>query len=96
MSEQTPGSEKPFAVVAQVIRQEGHCAAGHQVGDTVRFDGHTVQGRVCLDALCAFVPWLLAMRYGAEFPWEEDKEVATCACPDPANPVVFELRRVRS
>jgi uncharacterized repeat protein (TIGR04076 family) len=91
-----PSHAEPIhTVVARVIRQEGHCGAGHQVGDQVTFDGQTVQGRVCLDALAAFMPWVLAMRYGARFPWEEDQDVVRCACPDPANPVVFELRRVR-
>jgi uncharacterized repeat protein (TIGR04076 family) len=81
-------------VVARVIRQEGHCGVGHQVGDEVIFDGQRVQGRVCLDAMCAFLPWVHALRYGAEFPWQEDKGAVICACPDAANPVVFELRRV--
>jgi uncharacterized repeat protein (TIGR04076 family) len=36
------------------------------------------------------------MRYGADFPWlQDDKDVATHACPDAYNPVVFEIRRVR-
>jgi uncharacterized repeat protein (TIGR04076 family) len=36
------------------------------------------------------------MRYGAEFPWlEKDKDVATHACPDATNPVVFEIRRLK-
>ena len=30
---------------------------------------------------------------GGAFPWEKDKDKATVACPDPENPVVFELRR---
>ena len=82
-------------LVARVIRQKGHCGAGHQVGDEVVFDGQTVQGRVCLDAMCAFLPWVLAMRYGVKFPWQEDKEAVICACPDAENPVIFEIRRVR-
>ena len=35
------------------------------------------------------------MRYGANFPWLDDKDVTTHACPDAYNPVVFEIRRVR-
>lgn len=87
-------TDQIHTVVARVIRQEGHCGAGHRVGDEVILDGQTVQGRVCLDAMCAFVPWVLALRYGAKFPWQEDKEAVICACPDAANPVVFEIRRV--
>jgi uncharacterized repeat protein (TIGR04076 family) len=37
----------------------------------------------------------VAMRYGAQFPGLEDKVVATHACPDAYNPVVFEVRRIK-
>jgi uncharacterized repeat protein (TIGR04076 family) len=35
------------------------------------------------------------LRHGGEFPWEENKDKAHVACPDPFNPVVMELRRVK-
>ena len=83
-------------IIAKVISQKGTCAFGHQVGDIVGFDGETVQGRVCLSALYSFLPKVFAMRYGANFPWlKDDNDVATHACPDAYNPVVFEIRRVR-
>ena len=94
-AQEPPYTDKGFTIVARVIQQEGYCAAGHQVGDTVVFDGQTVQGKVCIHALYSFLPKVFAMRYGAEFPWLEDKDVATHACPDAWNPVVFEIRRVR-
>ena len=85
-----------YRIIAKVISQQGTCAFGHQVGDTVTFDGETVQGRVCLSALYSFLPKVFAMRYGANFPWLKDaRDVATHACPDAYNPVVFEIRRVR-
>jgi len=85
-----------YKIIAKVISQKGTCAFGHQVGDTVTFDGETVQGRVCFSALYSFLPKVFAMRYGAEFPWlKDDNNVATHACPDAYNPVVFEIRRVR-
>ncbi len=93
-------SEKPpdngYIIIARVIRQEGRCAAGHQVGDEVVFDGLTVQGKICISALYSMLPKVFAMRYGATFPWLEDPDVATHACPDAWNPVVFEIRRIRS
>jgi uncharacterized repeat protein (TIGR04076 family) len=95
MTKRPPHTDDGFPILARVIRQEGHCNAGHQVGDEVLFDGHTVQGEVCIHALYSFLPKVFAMRYGAEFPWLEDQDVATHACPDAWNPVVFELRRVR-
>jgi uncharacterized repeat protein (TIGR04076 family) len=90
-----PDKDEGYTVIARVIRQEGHCVAGHQVGDEVVFNGDTVQGMVCIHALYSFLPKVLALRYGADFPWLEDRDVATHACPDAWNPVVFEIRRVR-
>ena len=90
-----PNADKVYTIVACVISQQGHCAAGHQVGNEIVFDGQTVQGKVCLSALYSFLPKVFAMRYGAEFPWLADKDVATHACPDAHNPVVFEIRRLR-
>jgi uncharacterized repeat protein (TIGR04076 family) len=85
-----------YRITASVISQKGTCEFGHQLGDTVVFDGETVQGRVCLSALYSFLPKVFAMRYGANFPWlKENKDVATHACPDAYNPVVFEIRRVK-
>jgi uncharacterized repeat protein (TIGR04076 family) len=95
MTDQPSSADQGFPIVARVIRQKGYCSAGHQVGDEVFFDGQSVQGRVCIHALYSFLPKVLAMRYGAEFPWLTDKDVATHACPDAWNPVVFEIRRVR-
>ena len=86
--------DKVYQVIATVQSVKGHCDFSHRVGDRVVFDGETVQGRVCLHALYSFLPKVFAMRYGANFPWLEDKDVATHACPDAFNPVVFEIRRV--
>ncbi|MGD8463833.1 MAG: TIGR04076 family protein [Anaerolineae bacterium] len=96
MTEHETPKDEGYTIIARVIKQEGHCIAGHQVGDQVVFDGATVQGKVCIHALYSFLPKVFAMRYGAEFPWTEESDVTTHACPDAWNPVVFELRRVRS
>ena len=85
---------KPHRIIVKVISVQGTCEFGHQIGDEVVFDGQTIQGRVCLHALYSMLPKVFALRYGAEFPWLKDKDVATHACPDAYNPVVFEIRRV--
>lgn len=95
MTDQPGRGSNEFTIVARVIRQEGRCAAGHEVGDEVVFDGQTVQGKICIHALYSFLPKVFAMRHGAEFSWLEDPDVATHACPDAWNPVVFEIRRIR-
>jgi len=84
----------PYKVVCRVIKQEGNCAFGHKVGDEIIFDGRTVQGEICLSALYSMLPKVYAMRYGAQFPWLDDPDASTHACPDAFNPVVFEVRRV--
>jgi len=95
MAECSAQKEQGFTIIARVIKQEGYCVAGHQVGDEVLFDGDTVQGMVCIHALYSFLPKVFAMRFGSDFPWLEDRDVATHACPDAWNPVVFEIQRVR-
>jgi uncharacterized repeat protein (TIGR04076 family) len=95
MSEYLTDRDGGYRVAARVIKQEGHCAVGHQVGDEVTFDGETVEGKICISALYSFMPKVFAMRFGADFPWLEDKDVSTHACPDAWNPVVFEIRRIR-
>jgi len=81
-------------VVARVISQKGTCAAGHKVGDEFSVGGLTPEG-LCSFAYCALFPFASVLQYGGSFPWEKDQDKTTAACPDAANPVVFELRRVR-
>jgi uncharacterized repeat protein (TIGR04076 family) len=83
----------PYRITARVKEVRGHCGFGYQVGDELVFDGERVQGRVCISALYSFLPKVFAMQYGAEFPWLSDPDVATHACPDANNPVVFEIVR---
>jgi uncharacterized repeat protein (TIGR04076 family) len=82
-------------VEATIKSQKGKCVFGHEVGDKVTFDGKSVKGNVCYSALMVLLPKVYAMRYGAVFPWAEDKDVIFNACPDKENPVVFEIRRIK-
>ena len=81
-------------VVARVISQKGTCAAGHKVGDEFAMGGLTPAG-LCSFAFCTLFPFASVLQYGGSFPWETDPDKTTAACPDAANPVVFELRRER-
>jgi uncharacterized repeat protein (TIGR04076 family) len=88
--------EQGYKIIARVVSQKGNCGFGYKVGDEVVFDGETIQGRICMSALYSFLPKIYAMRYGATFPWlKENKDVAAHACPDAANPVVFEICRIK-
>jgi uncharacterized repeat protein (TIGR04076 family) len=81
-----------FEVIARVISQQGSCEAGHNVGDEFVIGQYTPCG-MCAWAFCSVFPFVGVLQFGASFPWEEDADTSIVACPDPANPVVFELKR---
>lgn len=86
-------------VKARVISQEGHCAAGHRVGDEIVFDWdtHEIKGKMCLHALYSALPKIYALAHGADVAFAESDDgsrVARHACPDGYNPVIFELKEI--
>ena len=85
-----------YDIKLKVIKQEGTCAAGHSVGDEIiiSFKDNKIDGKVCLHALYSILPKVFAMAYGAEFPWLEDPNKSTHACPDAWNPLVYEVERI--
>ncbi len=83
-----------FDIAVKVISQNGTCGAGHRVGDEYVIGGKTPEG-ICLSAFNVLLPNTMVLRFGGSFPWENDSDVATIACPDAQNAVVFELRRLR-
>jgi uncharacterized repeat protein (TIGR04076 family) len=84
---------KTSHVQAVIISQKGSCAAGHQIGDTFVIGDKTSEG-MCSWAFSALFPFATVLQYGGSFPWEGDQNKSTVACPDPINPVVFELERL--
>jgi len=88
-------AEKTTAVIARVKSRKGTCALGHRIGDETRFTESGVDGRICIHALYSMLPAVFAMLFDAKFPWLDDPDCKTHACPDAANPVVFEITRVR-
>lgn len=83
------------AVKAKVKSVNGTCSLGHKVGDVVEFTETGVEGKICIHALYSMLPAVFAMMYEARFPWLRDPDTKTHACPDAANPVVFEIKRIR-
>jgi len=81
-------------VVAKVISQKGKCDAGHKVGDEWVLGPRTPDG-ICMGAYHAMNSKSFFLLVGASMPWGADPDATTLACPDPKNPVVFELRRIR-
>jgi uncharacterized repeat protein (TIGR04076 family) len=82
-------------IEVKVASVKGTCGAGCKVGDVARVTEQGVEGKICIHALYSMLPAVFAMMYEARFPWLSDPDVKTHACPDAANPVVFEIRRVR-
>jgi len=81
------------AVTAKVISVKGECGI-HKAGDACTFTMEGVQGKVCIHAMYSMLPKVFAMMYGAKFPWLQNPDVSTHACPDAINPVVFEITRI--
>jgi uncharacterized repeat protein (TIGR04076 family) len=87
--------KKVSAVRAKVISVKGTCSLGHKVGDIVTFAETGVQGKICIHALYSMLPAVFAMLYDVKFPWLENPDIKTHPCTDAANPVVFEIAKVR-
>jgi len=83
-----------YKVVAKVLSQKGSCAANHKVGEEFMIGDMTPEG-MCSWAFYSMFPFVSVLQSGGSFPWEESEGKGTVVCPDPINPVVFELRRVR-
>jgi uncharacterized repeat protein (TIGR04076 family) len=81
-------------VRVKVISQQGTCEAGHKVGDEWLVGEKTPEG-LCIFAFGSLLPFMTPLMFGGAFPWEKDPDVTTVACPDPGNPVVFEISRGR-
>ena len=85
----------PYDIEVTVKEVKGKCIFGYKKGDKIHFNGKTIKGKTCYSALMTNLPKVYAMRYGAEFPWAKNKDVIINACPDPENPVLFEIKRIR-
>jgi uncharacterized repeat protein (TIGR04076 family) len=79
-------------VIAKVISQRGTCVAGHKVGDEFVIGQKTPPG-MCSWAFYTLFPFAEVLQFGGLLPWEKDQNITTVACPDPENPVIFEVRR---
>jgi uncharacterized repeat protein (TIGR04076 family) len=80
-------------VIAKVVSQKGTCVARHKVDDEFVM-GEKTPPTLCSWAFYCLFPFAQVLQFGGSFPWETDRDKTTVACPDPANPVVFELTRV--
>jgi len=83
-----------YKVKIRVISQKGICRNEHKVGDEWIIEGKT-PGGMCPSAWNALHSNVRVMMLGGSFDWTGDPDMCTVACPDPDNPLVFEVRRLR-
>jgi len=86
--------KKIDCIEVKVQSVKGTCGLGHRVGDVIKITEQGVEGKICIHALYSMLPAVFAMMYEARFPWLTDPDRKTHACPDAANPVVFEIARL--
>ncbi len=83
-----------YEIKATVVEQKGTCVAGHKVGDEIDLnDIHAP--KICRPLLNALEAQAMVLKYGGDMPWLKDKDTARVACPDPENPVIVEIKRVK-
>jgi len=79
----------------EVVKQEGHCSANHRVGEKFLIKNYKTPQGICLSAFHAIWPVARTFLLNGVQPWDENKDETYVACPDPDNPVVFKIRRIR-
>jgi uncharacterized repeat protein (TIGR04076 family) len=83
---------EPPRVTLEIVSQKGKCPNGHQVGEKFDVSGTTPAG-ICASAYHSAYPAIYALKFGGQFPWEQEEGTAHTACPDPENPVVMKITR---
>ena len=83
-----------FPIVATVKKVTGTCHLEHKVGDKIYFNQMEIKGKMCNGVMATIYPTLYALQWGAEFPWDKDRDITEVPCVDRGK-VVFELKRDR-
>jgi uncharacterized repeat protein (TIGR04076 family) len=81
-------------VVGTVKETKGTCQVGHKAGDQIELDAHDPTG-ICGFLFHSAFPYLVMLQFGGGFPPEwGGPDVVELDCPDRANAVTLELRRI--
>ena len=86
-----PVGRKVSIEVVDVL-EGGTCPHGLAPGRRWMVDSGVVPEGMCGSGYHAIFPYLTTLRFGGDLPWESEHGVSRIACPDPENPVVFEMR----
>jgi len=76
----------------RIVDIAGKCPNGHRVGEEYTVANRTPAG-ICLGSFSACLPYVIALRHGASFPWEKEEGTITLGCPDHVNLVTWKLTR---
>ncbi len=89
--------KKEFKINIKItkILGNGICPMGHKVDQTFLVDDFKKPEGLCSWAFNSIYPFLTVLRFGGTFPWSQKPDQVEICCPDPANPVVFELKRIK-
>lgn len=78
-----------------VEKVTGKCHANYEEGQTYIFDGLATPANFCGGAYHVIFPALFALKFGANFPFEQEEGVAHSTCPDNGY-VTFKIRRIEN
>ena len=84
---------KEYDVAVKLVGNQKPCHSGHKVGDEWLFQFQPLEG-MCFAAYNTLFPFILVLKCGGTFPWQEDPDTIVVSCPDPEVNNVFELRRI--
>jgi len=83
-----PPYEKKVKIEVIEVRGKG-CDYGLEVGDVIYIDDNHCN--ICMWAATSIFPLVQILKYGGEFPWNDDPHVCIACCPDPVDTVVFRM-----
>jgi len=88
-------------VKLKIVSVKGKCEAGHVAGQEFDLSGDVTigysgkPGVLCQALFYNIYPNYRTLKFGGSLPWEPDPDVIHVPCPDPFNPVMVQLFRVR-
>jgi len=87
-----PSGSKVKITITEIMGR-GVCPFNLKPGDSWEVQGEGVPEHFCSWAFQSILPFLTVLRFNGKFPWGGEGNKVSVCCPDPANPVVFELER---
>ena len=83
-----------YNVKIKVVSQQNICRREHKVGDEWVIKEDLTPKGLCLGAFGAMWPYVRMLMFGASSPFSDGADTLKMLCPDPRNPVVFEIKRI--